>query len=71
MIYSGIKLVYELEHGLGMCRIYNLFIDLPKEALYLFAARLKADSDSGVTQTKKDKLRGGNPCKTLVVFFCW
>ena len=55
----GIYTVSELEHVRGMCRIYNLVVDLQQEAPYFFAAQLKADSDSGVTRTKK-KLRGGN-----------
>ena len=41
-----------------MCRIYNLVVDLQQEAPYFFAAKLKADSDSGVTQTKKTSYVG-------------
>ena len=41
-----------------MCRIYDLVVDLLQGAPYLFAARLKADSDSGVTRTKKTSYVG-------------
>ena len=79
-----------------MCCIYNLVFDLQQEAPSFFAARLKADFDSEMTQTEKsylggalakfwllasvgendsdsevtwtgeNKLRGGTPCNILV-----
>ena len=41
-----------------MCRIYNLVADLQQEAPRFLTAKFKADSDSGVTWTIKNKLFG-------------
>ena len=49
----GIQSISESEPFLGLCRIQNLVVDLHQEELYIFATKLKADSDSGVTPTKK------------------
>ena len=67
-IRSGIQPGYELEPGLGLCRYYNLVVDLLQEATYFFAALLKSDSDSGVNRAEKKNLRWGTPCKILVFF---
>ena len=57
--------VSELEPGLGLCCLYNLVVDLQQEAPYLFSAQLKADSDSGVTRTKKKQATWGNPLQNF------
>ena len=56
-ISYGIRSVSELEPFLVLCCIYNLVVDLQQEAPYVFAAKLKTDSDSGVTWKEKNKLR--------------
>ena len=61
--------LYELESGLGLCSFNNLVVDPLQEATYFFSARVKADSDSGVDWPEKKNLRGGTPCKILVVCF--
>ena len=62
----SIQSVYKLDPGIVLCHIYNLVVDLFQEAPYFFAARLKADSDYGVTR-RKNKLRGGSPCKNWLL----
>ena len=62
--------VSELEPVLGMCRCYNSAIDLQQEGPYFLSCIFLAESDSGVTRTKK-KLRGGTPGKILVAYFSW
>ena len=60
-IGSGIQPGYELEPGLGLCRFYNLVVDLLQDESYFFAALLKADSDSGVNRVEREKTTWGNP----------
>ena len=60
-IGSGIQHGYKLEPGIGLCRYYNLVVDLLQEATYFFAARVKYDSDSGVNRAEKKNLRGETP----------
>ena len=65
-IEYGIQYIYKLGSGIGLCHIYNLVVDLLQETPYFFAARLKADSDSGVNRTQK-KATWGNPLQ----LFCF
>ena len=45
-----------------MWRICYIVVDILEEAPYFFAARVKADSDSGVNWVKKKiDLHGGTP----------
>ena len=55
------KSVSELKLVLGLCCIYNLFVDLLQEAPSFFASLLKSDSDSGVNQTEKKIYTWGKP----------
>ena len=57
-IGSGIQPGKKLKPGLGLCRYYNLIVDLPQEAPYFFAALLKADSNYGFNQVEKKSYVG-------------
>ena len=54
-IEHGIQSIYKLESDLGVCSFYNLVFDLLQEAPHFFAARVKADSDSGVNWAEGEK----------------
>ena len=57
----GIQFVSELDPGLGMCRFYNLVVDLLQEAPYFFSSRVKSDSDSGVNRAEEKRATWGDP----------
>ena len=66
----GNKSISELEPILGLCCCYNSATELQQEAPDIFCCIFLADSDYGVTRSKKN-LRGGSPSKIFVAHFSW